>query len=153
MIELRAVTLEQEAVERAAVVREAREWIGTPYRSAQRVKGHAGGVDCLTFIVEVYERCGLIPKIKLPYYSQLWHLSQYEERYMNAIATYAREVEKPGIGDIFIVKIGLAFSHGAIITEWPNVIHAFMGRGVLSTDASNDGHIIGRPQKFFSFWK
>jgi cell wall-associated NlpC family hydrolase len=43
---------------RSAVVEEARGWIGTPYRAAQRVKGPQGGVDCLTFVVEVFERCG-----------------------------------------------------------------------------------------------
>ena len=43
--------------QRAAVVAEARSWIGTPYHHAADVKGH--GVDCAMLLIRVYCDCRL----------------------------------------------------------------------------------------------
>jgi cell wall-associated NlpC family hydrolase len=65
---------------RQRVVAEALGWLGTPYRPAQRVKGPAGGADCLTLVVEVYERAGILPHYEVPYYPLDWHLHRSIER-------------------------------------------------------------------------
>jgi cell wall-associated NlpC family hydrolase len=46
------------ASQRAAVVAEAKTWIGTPYHHAADVKGH--GVDCAMLLVRIYGDLGLV---------------------------------------------------------------------------------------------
>lgn len=135
---------------RLAVVAEAGSWIGTPYRAAQRVKGRAGGVDCLTFVVEVYERAGLVPHCAVPFYPPDWHLHRGIERYLDGVLEYAREIEgPPEPGDIVLFRFGRCFAHGGIVTSWPRLIHAWNGAGVVPVDA--DQPLLGqRPRRFFS---
>jgi cell wall-associated NlpC family hydrolase len=135
---------------RERVVAEARSWLGTPYRAAQRVKGHDGGVDCLTFVVEVYERAGLIPHYEVPYYPPDWHLHRSVERYLAGILEHAREVAgPPEPGDVTLFRFGRCFAHGGIVTSWPRLIHAWNGAGVVPVDA--DQPLLGqRPRRFFS---
>jgi cell wall-associated NlpC family hydrolase len=150
---VRHVDPKTEIEERARVVRIAKEWEGTPYHTAARKKGI--GCDCITFIVEAYIEAGIIDHYDLPHYSSMWHLSHKEELYKNEILKSCRQVETPRAGDIMLVKIGLAFSHGAIVADWPNVYHALMGkrRGVVKASAANDANLIARPREFFSFWE
>jgi cell wall-associated NlpC family hydrolase len=136
--------------ERLAVVAEAGSWIGTPYRSAQRVKGPEGGVDCLTFVVEVYERAGVIPHSAVPFYPPDWHLHRGVERLLNGVLEHAREVDgPPEPGDIVLFRFGRCYAHGGIVTSWPRLIHAWNGAGVVPADA--DQPLLGlRPRRFFS---
>ena len=139
----------EQAAARAAVVEEARGWIGTPYRAAQRVRGPMGGVDCLTFVVEVFERAGVIPHYHVPFYPQDWHLHRDVERYMLGVLEYAREIAgPPQPGDVALFKFGRCFAHGAIVLEWPRLIHAWHNAGVLCADATQP-HLAGRPVRFF----
>ena len=67
------------ALLRAAAVKEAKTWIGTPFHHAARVKG--AGVDCLMLLAEVYERAGVTAgRIKPPFYVPDWHLHRDAER-------------------------------------------------------------------------
>jgi cell wall-associated NlpC family hydrolase len=135
---------------RAAVVAEAESWLGTPYHAAQRVKGPAGGVDCLTFVVEVFERAGLIPHYEIPYYPQDWHLHRDVERYLDGVLERAREIPgPPQPGDIALFRFGRCFAHGGIVTAWPMLIHAWNGMGVVPVDATQ-ALLGGRARRFFS---
>ncbi len=135
---------------RLAVLAEAQSWIGTPYRTAQRVKGPAGGVDCLTLVVEVYERTGLIPHCEIPFYPFDWHLHRSVERYLNGVLEHAKEIEgPPQPGDLTLFRFGRCFAHGGIVTHWPRLIHAWNGAGVVPADA--DQPLLGRrPRRYFS---
>jgi cell wall-associated NlpC family hydrolase len=135
---------------RAAIVAEAQSWIGTPYRNAQRVKGPKGGVDCLTFIVEVFERAGVIGHYQVPFYPPDWHLHRDVERLLTGVLEYAREIEgPPEPGDIALFRFGRCFAHGGIVISWPRLIHAWNGAGVVPADA--DQPLLGqRPRRFFS---
>jgi cell wall-associated NlpC family hydrolase len=134
---------------RAAVVAEAESWIGTPYRAAQRVKGPAGGVDCLTLVVEVYERTGVVPHHDVPFYPHDWHLHRDIERYLNGVLEYACEVAVPRPGDVVLFRFGRCFAHGGIVTHWPRLVHAWNGAGVVPADA--DQPLLGkRPRRFFN---
>ena len=142
--------------DRAAVVAEALSWIGTPYRAAQRVKGRDGGVDCLTFVVEVFGRCGFDTSYyrATPYYPQDWHLHRDDERYLAGVLEYAREIpngadDPPEPGDIVLFRFGRCFAHGGIVTGWPMIVHAWNGAGVLPADATQ-ALLGGRPRRFFS---
>jgi cell wall-associated NlpC family hydrolase len=137
------------AEQREQVVRAARAWIGTPYHPHARVKG--AGADCAMFPIAVYQECGLLPLDYLPpSYSPQWHLHRSEEIYLREIQRFA--VEMPGPpqpGDFVVYQFGRAFSHGALVVDWPLIIHSYVNHGVVLSDGVNDGALLGREHKFF----
>lgn len=133
---------------RAAVLREAESWIGTPFHHAARVKGE--GVDCLMLLAEVYERAGICSHIEPPFYVPDWHLHREAERYMEGLLTYARDIAgPPAPGDIALFRFGRTFSHGAIVAGWPCLIHAYWAVGVVWGDATLYP-LKGRTVRFFT---
>jgi NlpC/P60 family putative phage cell wall peptidase len=132
---------------RAAVVAAAREWVGTPYHHMGRIKG--GGTDCLMLLAEVYEEAGIILHVEVPFYPPDWNLHRDAERYLDGVMRYARKVTEPQPGDVAVFKFGRCYAHGAIVTLWPLLIHAYVGVGVVAADATR-GALAGRPVKFFS---
>jgi cell wall-associated NlpC family hydrolase len=137
---------------REGVVAEAISWIGTPFHHAARVKGgpgERGGVDCLMLLAEVYERAGVMRHIEPPFYVPDWHLHQIAERYLEGLLGYAREVTEPQSGDVALFRFGRTFSHGAIVTTWPRLIHAYWAIGVVWGDATLHP-LKGRPVRFFT---
>jgi cell wall-associated NlpC family hydrolase len=132
---------------RLAVTELAREWLGTPYHHMGRVKG--AGTDCLTVLAEVYEAAGIVPHIEIPFYSPDWHLHRDAERYLEGIMRYACEIPgPPQPGDVALFKFGRCYAHGAIVIEWPRLIHAWHSSGVLYADAEQS-QLAGRPVRFF----
>jgi NlpC/P60 family putative phage cell wall peptidase len=132
---------------RAAVLNEAESWIGTPFHHAARVKG--AGVDCLMLLAEVYERAGVSGRIEPPFYVPDWHLHRDAERYMEGLLQYAQPTAAPGPGDIALFRFGRTFSHGAIVTRWPRLIHAYWNIGVVWGDATLHP-LKDRPVRFFT---
>ncbi|HWE72507.1 MAG TPA: hydrolase [Stellaceae bacterium] len=143
--------------ERQAVVAEARQWLRTPYHHMGRVKG--AGVDCATLLAEVYARAGVVPSVAIPFYPPDWHLHRDAERYLGFVVAHAGEIAgDPLPADIALWRFGRCFSHGAIVIDWPVVIHAYAGRGCVLEDTSHARWLsqIGerggsqkRPVKFF----
>ena len=132
---------------RASVVKEATSWIGTPFHHAARVKG--AGVDCLMLLAEVYQHAGIVAPIEPPFYVPDWHLHRDAERYLEGLTRYAGEITGPPLsGDIALFRFGRTFSHGAIVTAWPLLIHAYWNIGVVRGDATLYP-LAGRPVKFF----
>jgi len=134
---------------RASVVAEARSWIGTPFHHAGRVKGPAGGVDCLMLLAEVYERAGVVGRLTPPFYVPDWHLHRNAERYVEGLLAHARPTQCPLPGDIAVFRFGRTFSHGAIVTEWPRLVHAYWQQGVVAGDATLYP-LKDRPVRFFT---
>ena len=133
---------------RQAVIAEALTWIGTPFHHAARVKG--AGVDCLMLLAEVYERAGIAPHVEPPFYVPDWHLHRDAERYMEGLLGYARPIDGPPLpGDIALFRFGRTFSHGAIVVEWPRLVHAYWAIGVVWGDATLYP-LKDRPVRFFS---
>jgi cell wall-associated NlpC family hydrolase len=125
--------------QRAAVVAEARTWIGTDFHHESRVK--RAGVDCAGLLAAVYHNVGLIPDLKLAHYPSDWFLHRDGERFLNHVLEFATEVEPPPKriplpGDVVVWKFGRCFSHGAIVEQWPAVIHAHVGKQVTLEDTS-----------------
>lgn len=109
--------------QRQAVVCEAQTWVATPYHHCADVKGH--GVDCAMFLSRVYSAAGVVPFIDPRPYPVDWHLHRNEERYLQTIAPYAREIfTPPEPGDFLLFRYGRTFSHSAIVIKTPGVIHA-----------------------------
>lgn len=143
-----------EQEQRAAVVAEARSWQRTPYHHMGRLKGH--GVDCAQLPALVYHAVGLIPLVPLSYYPMDWHLHQAGERYLNTVLEYAHEVETPQPGDFVLWRVGRCLAHGAIILDWPTIVHAVKGVGVMLDDgnvgAIGNVSLDRRERHFYSLW-
>lgn len=134
---------------RDLIVHEAEEWLETPFHHAAAVKGVNGGVDCLMLLVEVYSRVGIIDKPDVPYYPADWHMHRDLERYMMGVTEYAVEVDKPVRGGLALYKFGRCYSHGVIITEWPNFIHAYWNVGRVLRGSGELNPFQGREVRFF----
>jgi cell wall-associated NlpC family hydrolase len=119
---------------RAALVAEARSWIGTPYHFGAMLKGI--GCDCGTLLLGVLQACGYARGEKIERFTQDWFCHTSEERYAKRLMrnatlvvqaiSYATLEARPG--DLVLThhqKIEtIRFNHGGIVTEWPKVIHA-----------------------------
>ena len=117
------------------IVKEAMAWLNTPYRHNQRCKG--AGVDCGQFIIGVFEGAGLVPvgDITTTHYSHDWYLHQDKDWYLAWIEKYCDKItDEPQPGDVALYRFGRCVSHGAIVVEWPTIIHAAVGRGVILSD-------------------
>lgn len=129
----------------------ALSWIGTPYHHMGRVKG--AGVDCAMFPLEVYREAGLIGEVEFPYYPHDWMLHRSEEIFLRIVEKYACEEKTRHAaslpGDFVIYKFGRCFAHGAIVIDWPLIVHAVVGRGVILSDGETEGMLLGREKKFF----
>jgi len=130
------ISTEQE--QRQAVVAAAKGWLGTPYHTHGRVKG--AGVDCGMLLLEVFREAGVLPELDPGYYPADWHLHQTSELYRGWVERYARPLspgENPLPGDIALFRFGKTVSHGAVVAEWPVVIHSYIREGVVYADATN----------------
>ena len=161
--------------ERRAVVEEARSWLRTPYHHMGRIKG--AGVDCATLLAEVYARADVLPALAVPFYPPDWHLHRDAERYLDFVRAHAVEVglsvaqgeaySRPSASyeakpaDVVLWRFGRCFSHGAIVIDWPLVVHAYAGRGCVLEDAQQAHWLAylggrrgeklqARPVKFFT---
>ncbi len=135
---------------RAAVLAEARTWIGTPFHHEARVKG--AGVDCLMLLAEVYERAGVIEHVDVPHYPPDWFLHQSWERYLEGVMQRAREIDgPPRPADVALFKWGKCFAHGVIVVEWPTrVIHAYFPARIVLESSAKQPPLCNKPVRFFS---
>ena len=141
----------ESAPERLAVIQEAMTWLKTPHRNGQRVKG--AGVDCGTLLAEVFERAGVIPHVELESYPADWHLHQSEEKYLLHVEQFAHPIDGPPLpGDIALYRFGRCASHGAIVICWPQIIHAYVGLGVVLDDAEASTTLSNRFVGWWSMW-
>lgn len=132
---------------REQIVAEAQTWLGTPYHHQGCLKNV--GVDCGMILVAVFHAVGLIPQIDPRPYPHDWHLHRDDERYLGWLAQFGREVGQPELGDVVVWRFGRTFSHGAIYVGQNQIIHAYIGRGVVLANM-DEGELSGRDVKFFS---
>lgn len=136
--------------DRDRIIEEAKRWIGAVWHHAACVPYVAA--DCGMILIDIYEKCGLLPqRPNVDMYPRDWALHRDEERYLGVCQAHMQEVDAPLPGDIAVWKIGRCFSHGAIVVDWPMIIHADVVDGVVFADAST-GHLSAREVKFFSLF-
>ena len=149
--------------ERLAVVRSARRWLGTPYHHHAAVIG--AGVDCARLLVEAFVGAGITEDFEVEQYNHDWHLHRDEERYLNKIEEYLTQLdddERPlkergedfyvRPGNVIAWRVGRTYSHGAIVTLWPNIIHAsFPARSVIE-ESILGGILAEKPMRVFTHW-
>lgn len=100
---------------RAAIVQEARSWVGTRYASGCDIKGV--GVDCGMIIIRIFADIGLMEPFDPRPYAHNWHMHRDGEKYREQAEKRFDYVETPEIGDIVMFHVGRSYSHGAVIVE------------------------------------
>jgi len=141
--------------ERMAVVVEAQTWLGTPYISNGAVKG--AGVDCGMLLVRVYGDLGLVEPFDPRPYPAQWALHQSAEKFLEIVKHLAREIPGPPLpGDVALFRFGKCWAHGAIVTHWPEIIHAnptINSRAPCRVDNwERNSQLRQRVPRFFSIW-
>lgn len=140
-----------EQEQREAVIKEALTWQGTRHHNGACIKG--AGVDCGMLPWAVYNAVGVAPAIdKDLRYPPQFMLHRDEEWYKGIVEKYGYRVEKPQMGDLALYKIGRIYSHGAIVIEWPRIIHSWVRIGVTQ-DVGDQGHLANKSVLFYSPWK
>lgn len=131
--------------QRAAVVTEAMTWLDTPFHHHARIKG--AGVDCVNLLIGVFSACELVPEMLLDHYPPDWNLHNNDALFLTGVAQHADrlpEGDVPLPGDVVMFKYGLHAAHGAIVTEWPVVIHAWRDAGKVVLSEANTGPLGNR---------
>lgn len=143
-----------ESEARKAVIEEALSWERTKFEHGQCLKGVSA--DCSTFLASCYRVAGIF-RADIPHLPADWFVHTRKEQYLEELMRHAREYDpvqvKPQPGDIVIVKdtaIGAkVFSHGAIVVNWPTVIHCFPPC-VMRSNALQFAAFKNRKLKFFN---
>jgi cell wall-associated NlpC family hydrolase len=133
-----------------AIVAEARRWIGTPWHHRARL--HGVGVDCAQLLIAVYSSVGLIDEVETEHYPMDWHLHRDETRFLGWLEQFADPVpsDDPRPGDVAMFTFGRHPAHGAIVVEWPLVIHAWREEGKVALTDIKRSHIA---ERLAGFWR
>jgi len=122
---------------RAAILAEARSWIGTPYRHRASLKGH--GADCLGLVRGVWRaRIGPEPEPMPPYapdWAEAGRRETLAETAARCLVPVAPEEARPGDVLLFRFRAHLPAKHAAILSEHGRMIHAYDGASVC------EGHL------------
>lgn len=120
---------------RAAIVAEARRWLGTPYRHQASVPG--AGADCLGLVRGVWRSVVGEEPEKTPAYTPDWAEALGEESLLEAAR---RHLDETAIGSaregdvlLFRMALGSPAKHAAIVSGEDRIIHAYWGRAVCET--------------------
>lgn len=119
-------------VTRAAIMAEARSWIGTPYRHQASVRHH--GCDCLGLVRGVWRGC-IGPEPESPEaYAPDWAEATGDEALADAALRHMLPVAIDDIacGDVLLFRWrdGCVAKHIAIATDVATMIHAHDGASV-----------------------
>jgi hypothetical protein len=138
-----------EPAARAAVVAEARTWIGTKWAHAHALKGVA--VDCAQMLKCCYVATHLIDDFKVELYSPQWHLNREAKRFIEQIErSGGHQVAAPLAGDIAMYKFGRHAAHGAIVIDDHTIIHAYLLAGRVICDSR--GALLSRLDSYWSIF-
>lgn len=154
---------EAEAAGRQSFVEEALSWIGTPFVDCSDIKGPGGAVDCAMLLTRCAIDTGLVPAFDPRPYSPRWHVHRNQELFIDFLVDRlgAREIETPRLGDIGVWFFSRTYSHGAVILNSAEVVHAwFANRMVVRT--RRDESLLAvmpvlaatkpRPVRYFDLW-
>jgi NlpC/P60 family putative phage cell wall peptidase len=132
----------------AAVLAEARSWLGTPYHHQASIKGV--GVDCAMLLIAVFHACGLVPDIDPRPYSPEWMLHRDEEQFLGWLQQYGVETDDPQPGDVLVWRFGRTFSHGAILVDVDGtIVHAYQQARCVTLSSRHDSDLSARKMKSY----
>ncbi len=153
---------------RCAFVKEAWSWLGTPFRDCSDIKGPNGAVDCAMLLVRSAVDTGRLspfdprkPEFGGPYSPQ-WMLHKREERFVDwMVKLGACEVDHPRVGDIVLFQFGHTFSHGAVLVNSEEIVHAWAAAGMVINSMLDEPLLsflalpqgkYPRPRRYFDIW-
>ena len=117
----------------AAVVAEARRWIGTPYVDQQTVRG--AGCDCLGLVRGVWRAVVGPEPTEVPPYTRDWGETGPVEVMMAGAIEWMVQVPLPEAGAgavvLFRMRSGAIAKHCGILTGAGTMIHARERLGVI----------------------
>lgn len=121
----------------AAIVEEARSWLGTPYRHQAAAKG--AGCDCLGLLRGVW--CAVYgDHPKVPAYSPDWDEVAQRDVLLEAARRYLVETpvgeRRPGDVILFRMRRGAVAKHLGICSGPDRFLHAYSGHGVVESQLS-----------------
>lgn len=124
-----------ETLSRAAIIREARSWLGTSYCHQASVKGE--GCDCLGLVRGVWRALIGPEPIVAPPYTPDWADCADGEALVMAVRSVMTDVaiEQAAPGDVllFRMRIDAPAKHAAILCAPDAIIHAYWGRAVVES--------------------
>lgn len=146
-----------EAKSRAAVIIEGLSWVATPFKDCSDVKGPSGCVDCAMLLVRVHVDTGILEPFDPRPYPPTWLLHRDDELFLGWIRDKlgGREVKAPRVGDCLVYKFGRCFSHGAILINRDEVVHAFVKSRMVQISRRDEQELawiadgMPRPVKYF----
>lgn len=122
-------------IARAAILAEARAWIGTPYAHQASAKG--AGCDCLGLVRGVWRALYGDEPEAAPAYTPDWAERQGAETLLAAARLHLVEIEAEAAapGDVLLFRMAARapIKHAAILDEEERLIHAYWGRAVLNS--------------------
>jgi cell wall-associated NlpC family hydrolase len=125
----------------------ARTWLKTRFHHGARVRG--GGVDCAQLLIAVFAEAGLIADFDTDHYPPDWMQHRSEERFLSFVTDRAELVDSPLPGDVALYTVGRCFSHGAIVIDWPTIIHASNRDRMVCLADGTQGWLSGRAVQFW----
>lgn len=120
-----------EFMDDAAIIKEARSWIGTRWMHGVALKGY--GVDCGQFIVALAKAFGWIPEDhRTQVYNRDYALHNSRSFMREEVARIAGEVpkEEVRVGDILLFTHGRCASHAGIYIGGGRFVHSHVRHGV-----------------------
>lgn len=123
---------------RAALVAEARAWIGTPYRHQASAKGV--GCDCLGLVRGVWRAFYGAEPEQAPVYTPNWAEARGQETLYDAARRHLNEVPleacAPGDVLLFRMRSDAPMKHAAIVAAPERIVHAYWGHAVVESRLS-----------------
>ena len=120
-------------ISRTAILAEARDWIGTPYRHQASAKG--AGCDCLGLVRGVWRALYGAEPEPTPAYTPDWAERHGAETLLAAAQKHlhAIEIGQAAPGDVLLFRMDGAspIKHAAVFEEGERLIHAYWGRAVV----------------------
>lgn len=134
---------------RQIIVNEAMTWLKTPWHHQANIKNV--GVDCCQLIIEVYKSCNLLTQdFNVQNYAKDWHLHRTEQMFLFYVYQHCIKVDKALKGDIALFSFGRTISHGGIMINDNEVIHAFIDvKQVCISDLSTNIDLKNRLHGFY----
>ncbi len=77
-------------------------------------------------------------------------MHQMGQRYLEHVLSVCNEAEEPQSGNLVLYHFGKCISQGAIVVEWPNIIHSCIHLVVILQDGTK-GSLACCRAGFFSY--
>lgn len=148
---------------RAALIEEARSWLGTPFRENCAVKGKQGGVDCTRFVHAVHTACGACENVVLEVlpveWVRSWHTHHTQSRILDffgqpEVRTRLRRLDEDEsriAGDMAILKIDQTEHHVALCCGH-EFLHVMISAGVVS-HSIHDKELMGYVRSYYRIYE